>query len=286
MAIETLDKYVLKTLDNLKKWKMPEIPIKKGFNLFIATGNAFQAAKIYASRFGGIVADTTYYRQFFKYSDKFDAKIILSASGGKEPEWIETAQAFGGECILLTCAKNPPVGPYVKKIVTFPCLEEPPSYNTSTYASMIHALNPEDSEGRKEDISKISEFIHGLEVPNFSKYSFIPVVSANENEPIAQMCATKIRETLGIGSVGKSLSEGMHGWFLHERKGECALCLNLNEFAQAKNRVHINYPSNLGLMLSAYYLIGKNQTDALSQEILDNYKKVSASVGWKFGNVV
>lgn len=78
----------------------------------------------------------------------------------------------------------------------------------------------------------------------------------------------------------------MHGWFLHERNDEAALCLNLPDFAPAKRRIHINYPTNLGLLLSAYYLIGKSQTDALSQEILDNYKKVSQATGWKFGNIV
>lgn len=277
---ETLDKYVLKVLDSLQNWKMPDIPIKKGFNLFMGSGNAFQTAKIYASHFGGVVADTTYYKHFFKYSDKFDEKIIVSASGGKEREWLETATAFKNDCVLLTCAKNPPVGPYAKKIITFPCLQDPPTYNTSTYSSMIYALNP------KEDLSKIRKHIESIKAPDLKKYSFIPVVSANENEPIAQMCATKIRETLGIGSVGKSISEGMHGWFLHERNDEAALCLNLKEFAPAKNRIHINYPSNLGLLLSAYYLIGKSQTDKLSQEIIDNYKKVSASVGWTFGNVI
>ncbi len=279
LMIETLDKYVLKVLDNLQNWKMPDVPVKKGFNLFIGSGNAFQVAKIYANHFGGIVTDTTNYGHFFKYANKFDQIIIVSASGGKEPEWIETAQAFKGNCILLTCAQNPPVGPYVKKVITFPCLQDPPSYNTSTYASMIHALNPE------EDLGKIREYIKNLKAPKLSKYSFIPVISANENEPIAQMCATKIRETLGIGSVGKSIAEGMHGWFLHERKDELAMCLNLPEFAPAKNKILVDYPSNLGLMLSAYYIIGKSQTDKLSQEIVDNYKKVSAATGWKFGNV-
>ncbi|VVB61037.1 Uncharacterised protein [uncultured archaeon] len=278
--IETLDKYVLKVLDSLQNWKMPDVPIKQGFNLFIGSGNAFQVAKIYANHFGGIVTDTTNYRHFFKYSDRFDTKIIVSASGGKEREWIETAQAFAGDCTLLTCAQNPPLGQYVKKIITFPCMQDPPSYNTSTYASMIHALDP------KEDISKIREYIKKLQTQKLFKYSFIPVISADENEPIAQMCATKIRETLGIGSVGKSIAEGMHGWFLHDRKDEVALCLNLPEFAPAKNKIHVNYNSNLGLILSAYYIIGKSQTDKLSQEILDNYKKVSAATGWKFGNVV
>lgn len=278
--IEPLDRYVMNVIDNLRNWKMPEVNIKQGFNLFMGSGNAFQVAKIYANHFGGIAADTTNYRHYFRYADKFDEKIIVSASGGKEREWIETAQAFRGSCTLLTCAKNPPLGPYVKKIITFPCLQDPPSYNTSTYASMIHALDP------KEDVAKIREFIHKLKVPKLAKYSFIPVISADENESIAQMCATKIRETLGLGSVGKSIAEGMHGWFLHERKDEAALCLNLEKFELAKNRIHINYPTNLGLMLSAYYLIGKSQTTKLTQEILDTYKKVSASVGWKFGNVV
>jgi len=277
--IEALDKYVLKVLDNLQNWKMPEVPIKKGFHLFMGSGNAFQTAKIYANHFGGIAADTTNYKHYFKYSENFDQKIIVSASGGKEREWLETAQAFKGDCMLLTCAENPPLGPRVKKIITFPCLQDPPSYNISTYASMIHALNP------KEDLSKIRKYIEGIKAPELKKYSFIPVVSANENEPVAQMCATKIRETLGIGSVGKSIAEGMHGWFLHERTNEAALCLNLPDFAQTKSKINLNYPSNLGLMLSGYYLIGKSQTDKLSQEILDNYKKVSHAVGWKFGNV-
>lgn len=275
--IETLDKYVLKTLDNLANWKMPKLDIKPGFNLYMGSGNAFQTAKIYANHFGGVAADTTYYPKFAKLKDRFDEIIVISASGGKDG--LKMAEMFKG-CTLLTCAKNPPAAPFAKKIYTFPSMEEPPSYNISTYSSMIHALNP------KEDLSKIRKYIESIKAPDLKKYSFIPVVSANENEPVAQMCATKIRETIGLGSVGKSMAEGMHGWFLHERNDEAALCLNLPEFAPSKNKININYPSNLGLMLSAYYLIGKSQTDALSQEILDNYKKVSAAVGWKFGNVI
>ncbi len=275
--IETLDKYVLKTLNNLRKWRLPKIEIKAGFNLFMGSGNAFQTAKIYANHFGGVGADTTYYKQFAKYKDRFDEIIVISASGGKDG--LKMAEAFKG-CTLLTCAKNPPAAPFAKKIYTFPSMEDPPSYNTSTYASMIRALNP------KEDLSKIRKYIESIKSPDLKKYSFIPVISADESEPIAQMCATKIRETLGIGSVGKSIAEGVHGWFLHERKDELAMCLNLSDFPAAKNKLHINYPTNLGLLLSAYYIIGKSQTDALTQEILDNYKKVSQATGWKFGNVV
>ncbi|MBU4301039.1 MAG: hypothetical protein KKB09_07540 [Nanoarchaeota archaeon] len=274
--IDTLDKYVLKTLENLASWKLPKIDITPGFNLFMGSGNAFQTAKIYANHFGGITVDTTYYSKFVKFKDNFDEIIIISASGGKDG--LKMAEAFKG-CTLLTCAKTPPAAPFANKIHTFPSMEEPPTYNTSTYASMIYALNP------NEDLLKIRKHIESLKIPDLKKYSFIPVVSADKNEPVAQMCATKIRETLGIGSVGKSIAEGMHGWFLHERNDEAALCLNLPDFASAKNKININYPTNLGLMLSAYYLIGKNQTDALSQEILDSYKKVSAAVGWTFGNI-
>jgi len=77
----------------------------------------------------------------------------------------------------------------------------------------------------------------------------------------------------------------MHGWFLHQRPDEFVICLDLPEFESAKNKMAITYGSCLGLMLSTYFIIGKNQTDRLSSEIVSSYKKISDMMGWKFGNI-
>ncbi len=275
---ETVDRYVLKTLDCLKEWKLPKVPVKKGFNLFVGSGNAFQTAKIYAGRFGGVAVDATQYSHFSKCRERFGDVIIISASGGKAA--VGMAEAFRDDCILLTSSSNPPAGSLTKKTVVFPALREPPTYNTSTYASMIHALDPD------ENVDNIRRFIEGMKVPDLSGYPFMPVVSSDSNEPIAHMCATKIRETLGVGSIGKGMSEAVHGWFFHERKNEIVMCLNTGKFPLSGNAYRIDYPSNLGLMLASYYVVGKSQTERLSKEILENYDRVSVERGWKFGDTL
>lgn len=276
--IETLDRYVTKTLESLEGWAIPEVPLGKGLNLFMGSGNASQVAGIFANHFGGFAANAAGYRRFAGYAGRFDEKVIISASGGKDA--VGMAEAFKKDCILLTCAENPPAAEFAREVIVFPSFKEPPSYNVSTYASMFRALEPE------EDVSKIGEYIGSLEVPGLGRQSFIPVIAGDGDEALAQMCATKIRETLGVGSVGKGVSEAAHGWFLHDRPEELALCLNLAQFEPAKKRLHINYPSALGLMLSVYYLIGKNQTEKLSEEIAGNYGRLSQLMGWKFGNVL
>lgn len=276
--IETLDRCVVNTLESLEGWEMPEIPIKRGLNLFMGSGNASQVAGIFANHFGGVAVNAAGYGRFAGYAGRFDEKVIVSASGGKDA--VGMAEAFRGDCVLLTCAENPPAAEFARDVVVFPYLKEPPSYNVSTYASMFHALEP------GEEVSRIMEYIRGLEVPELGRQSFIPVVAGDGSEALAQMCATKIRETLGIGSVGKGVSEAAHGWFLHNRPGELALCLNLAQFEPAENRLHINYPSLLGLMLSAYYIIGKSQTERHSEEIVKNYGRMSQLRGWKFGDVL
>jgi hypothetical protein len=276
--IETLDRYVTRTLESLGGWEIPEVPVGKGLNLFMGSGNASQVAGIFANHFGGFAANAASFPRFVEYADRFDERVVISASGGKDA--VRMAEAFRGDCLLLTCAENPPAAEFAKQVVTFPSLKEPPSYNVSTYASMFRALAP------RESIGKISRFVGSMGAPQVGGYSFIPVIASDCMEPLAQMCATKIRETLGIGSVGKGVSEAAHGWFLHDRPGEFALCLNVPEFEPVGGCLRVGCDSLLGLMLSVYHIVGKSQTARHSEEIVRNYGRTSRLRGWKFGDVL
>lgn len=130
---------------------------------------------------------------------------------------------------------------------------EPPTYNTSTYASMIFSLF-------NEDVNEIEGCINALEesnqIPNLKKYSFIFFLSKDEQEPVASMCSLKITETLqNIGSNASGFTNAHHGLInIQPNNKRLLFCQNVDYDSPEKYNLNIN--SYLGTMLTTYYIIG------------------------------
>jgi hypothetical protein len=101
------------------------------------------------------------------------------------------------------------------------------------------------------------------------------------------MVVRKVSETLeGIGSNGDGISNGLHGMLRQPNKDRLIFCLNQKyPFENRSDVYELNIDSYLGLMLGAYYLIGKNQSEKDTKNLLKNYQKVSKKFGWKFNKI-
>ena len=284
MTFETLDRFVIKTLENLENWKYPELPIKpSNKNVFLGSGSAACTGKLFADKFGGIALNASNYQTFFENSSGSDfASInIINASGGKDGiKMSEFLTAKGFEPNLMTCNPDPPAKAFIKQdnIFVFPALNDPPTYNVSTYGSMIYCLF-------KENPDEIKRFIAEISVPNLRTYPYIFFLASDKYAAIAEMSSRKVAETLeGIGSNGDGSTNGSHGMLRQPNKNRLVICLN-QKYEGGENVYNLDIDSYLGLMMSAYYIIGKNQTDTDTKNLLADYENMSKKLGWKFNKV-
>src|SRR3989344_7718670 len=130
MDSETLDVYVMKTLDSLEVWKYPSLPLKRdNKNLFLGSGNASNVAGIFAKKFGGNAVSVANYKEYLSSrSDSDFASInIINASGGKDGvNMASFLKQNGFNCNLMTCNPEPPAGEFLPKenIFVFPSFVE------------------------------------------------------------------------------------------------------------------------------------------------------------------
>lgn len=281
--IPALDYFVLKTLENLEKWSYPDFEIKKDDrNVFMGSGSAACVGKILADKFGGIGLNASEYEIFFKNSVSRDfASInIVNASGGKDGlKMAEFLTKLGFEPNLITCNKDPPAKKFIrqKNIFVFPTLNDPPTYNVSTYSSMIYWAS-------KENVKEIKKAIGKLQVPALRKYNYIFFLASDKYSAIAEMASRKVAETLeGIGSNCDGFTNGSHGMLRQPNKNRLIFCLN-QDF-EGENVYKLDMDSYLGLMMATYYIIGKNQNERDTQNLLKDYQETTKKFGWQFNKV-
>ena len=281
--IETLDYYALKAIENLPNWKYPELKIEKtGRNVFVGAGDADNTGRILAQNFGGHGFSVVDYKFFFENNPGSDLNIyIVNASGAKDgikmAKWLTEN---GWQPKLITSNPEPPAGQYLKpeNIIVYPAVMEPPTYNISTYAAMLYGI-------LKEDISGIADRLKNLQIPNLRKYKFIFFMTDDRYEIVGRMAKRKIAETLaGIGADGGGYTNAVHGMLLQPNSDRLVFCMNC-EYDGPGDVYGLNANSYLELILSTHYIIGKNQTDQDSANILRNYFENAKKQGWKFNKV-
>ena len=281
--IEKLDHYAIKTLEGLPKWKYPEFKIEKsGKNIFMGSGDAANTGKIFAQVLGGHALNICDYQMFFENMPCPDSNIyIVCASGGKDgtkmAQWLT---GKGWQPKLITSNPEPPMGKFLRPedIFVFPANNEPPTYNVSTYASMIYWL-------LKENLQEISDKIKNLEIPDLRKYKFIFFMVQDKYEAIGKMATRKVSETLaGIGANGCGYSNAVHGMLIQPNENRLIFCMNC-KYDGPDDAYELNIDSHLGLLLCLHYIIGKNQTEQDSKNILQNYFENAKKQGWEFNKV-
>jgi len=282
--IKNLDFYVIKTAENLGNWKFPDLKIKKDKrNVFLGSGSAACVARLFAEKFNGFALNVSNYQGFFKRNsgENFNPISIVNASGGKDGlEMAKFLKKVGLKSNLITCNPDAPAKKLVNLTYVFPALLEPPTYNVSTYSSMIFWLF-------KEDIKKIKNLIKKLTIPNLRKYKYVFFLAADEYAVIAEMASRKVTETLeGIGANGDGISNGLHGMLRQPNKNRLIFCLNTKYPLKNRGNIYeLNIDSYLGLVLGTYYIIGKNQTENDIKNLLKNYQEISQKLGWRFNKI-
>lgn len=281
--IETLDHYAIKALENLPNWKYPELKIEKtSRNVFVGSGDADNTGRILAHNFGGHGFSVVDYKSFFENNPEPDLNVyIVNASGAKDgikmAKWLTEN---GWQPKLITSNPEPPAGKFLKSenIIVYPAIVEPPTYNVSTYAAMLYGI-------LKEDIASLKEKIESIKVPDLRKYKFIFFLTDDKYEIIARMAKRKLGETLaGVGADGGGYSNAAHGMLLQPNPDRLVFCINC-KYDGPGDSYELNVDSYLGLLLCVHYIVGKNQTDRDSENILKNYFENAKKQGWEFNKI-
>lgn len=267
-VIPDLDEIVLKTLDFFAKNPPPKLNIND-FSLpfVVGSGNAYNTGLILFAQNAAIFADESNFKSILPAFGKvieqklITQAVIISASGGKDSVWeIEFAKENGLTTTLLTTKAQSPAAQIADKIYAFQSIDEPYTYNTSTYMGMILGATQENTE----DIKKI---IDSLKFPeNFDSYKSYSFVLPDAFSAICPMLDIKRHELFGPQVSLRAFPQGhaRHAKFVVRAKDELVVSLNeKNEFfGFPENRWDIFLPEKIGfatIMAVTYYIVGKIQ---------------------------
>lgn len=282
MKIINLDQAVLNALRLLETKKSKQLNLKKfEFPFVVGSGNAYLTGLILFSSQTAILANENNFKNKAKaYKSLIDKKtikeaVIISASGEKDSVWqIKLAKKLKLKTTLLTCSANSSAAKLADNVYVYNKVDEPYTYNVSTYLSMIISST-------KENPQEIKKYINNLKFPtNFSSHQNFSFVLPNEFSSICPMLEIKARELFGskLNLKAFGLGEANHAKYVIPCQKELVISIGEKNkyFGHPQHRWDIDLPkqTSFGLMLSlTYYIIGKIQEakPAYFKKNIENY---------------
>ncbi len=161
---------------------------------------------------------------------------------------------------MLTTKGQSTAAKIADQIYVFKSIDEPYTYNVSTYMGMILAVT-------KENPQQILNTIHSLKVPeefvNYEAYSF---VIPDQFMQICPMLDIKKSELFGPHLELRAFSQGhaRHAKFVNRWDKELIISIGTENkyFGDPKSRWDLSLPAGFnyaGVMALTYYLVGKIQ---------------------------
>ncbi len=256
-------------IDALKLHSSCELPVLKLGNperrLVVASGNAFAAGKIIFQDEDAVFASESLYKDAFKKSP-VDGAVVISASGKKHaPLIIAWLLKNNIDTYLLTCDKNSEAAKLLNNGHIFETkhIEEPITYNTSTYMGMILAKTGEDPE-------KILDYINNKVdplIPDMTGYNSFYFILESGFDLLREMFLTKFDELFCPMVYARcyTVDQTLHAKTVIESEKELFISFGYenNIFGKENARLNIPLPKDAGpaaLMAVGYYVIGKIQS--------------------------
>ena len=266
--IMTLDQNVLLALDFFVKNPPPAFDVKD-FSLpfVVGSGNAYNTGMILFSETAAIFADESNFKKLLPAFEKainsklITQAVVISASGGKDSVWeIELAKKYSLKTTLLTTKAESPAAKIADKSYVFKSIDEPYTYNVSTYMGMILSST-------KENPGKIKEYINSIEFPkDFNDYEAYSFVLPDKYLNICPMLDIKKNELFGPNLSLRAFPQGhaRHAKFVIRSEKELVISVNeKNEYYGMPNhRWNISIPekfSYAAVMAITYFIVGKIQ---------------------------
>jgi len=263
-----LDEDVIATLNFFTKTPPPSLDLNQFQMPFVVgSGNAYNTGTILFSGKAAVFADESNFKEVIDaYEDAMKKglitqALIISASGGKDSVWeLELAKKHGLKTFLLTTKAESEAAKVTDKVYLYKSIDEPYTYNTSTYMGMILSAT-------KENPTEIKEFIEKLSFPKgFDDYKAYSFVLPDKFLNICPMLEIKKDELFGPHLAMRAFSQGhaRHAKFVHRSEEELVITIgSKNEyFGNPSHRWDIFPPDSFsfaGIMALTYYIVGKIQ---------------------------
>jgi len=292
--IINLDQGVINALDFFSKNKLPKLNLNNfTFPIVVGSGNAYNVGHILFSGHKAIIADeSTFKRVIENYKELINKKIIkdvivISASGEKDSIWeLELAKKYKLKTTLLTCSPNSSASKIADKVIVYPKISEPYTYNISTYLGIILSATGESSKN-------ILNFIKKLKLKTgFKNYNAFAFVLPDDFIAITPMLEIKKSELFGpkLSLRAFSFGHARHAKFVTRDKKELVMTLGGEKnlyFGDPQSRWQINLPPRVDfafILCLTYYLVGKIQASK-PPYFKDNIKKYCQDYGPRaYGN--
>lgn len=281
-TLPNLDEIVVKTLDFFSTHQPASFDVDAyHFPFVVGSGNAYNTGTILFSDRSAVFADESNFRSMIKaYQPAIDQgliteAVVISASGEKDSVWeLELAKAYGLKTILLTCNADSPASKIADQVFAYRKIDEPYTYNTSTYLGMILSAT-------NESASFIKTSLEAVTLPeSFSHYSAYSIILPDRFINICPMLDIKNNELFGPHSCLRAFPEGhaRHAKFVIPSEQELVMGIgtSTDNFGHPDHRITIDIPTDasFGYILAlTYFITGKIQASkpAYFKDNISNY---------------
>lgn len=266
--IPNLSQTVMDTLDYFTENPVPRLDINKyEYPFVIGSGNAYNTGIIMFSDRAPIFADESNFKERIKSYRKMIDKglttqaVVISASGGKDSVWeIELAKQNGLHTTLLTTKAESDAAKVADNPIVYESIDEPYTYNTSTYMGMILSATGENPEA-------IKHYMETIKLPeDFGDHSSYSFVLPDEFMAICPMLEIKKSELFGPKLSLRAFSQGhaRHAKFVIRDEGELVMSVGFqnDKFGEPQSRWDIQIPEGSSfatIMALTYWLVGRIQ---------------------------
>lgn len=262
--IPDLHEVVLRALDLHASYEIPRLQFAPASTrLVIASGNALPTGQVVFSDEPAIFSDEGQYSAALDRYPFIDSAVVVSASGEKHaPVIISDLLARGLSPYLITCSPNSPAAVMLppERVLATRSIQEPITYNTSTYMGMMLAKTREDTSSIKHHLlANVLPLITG-----FEKFEAFYIMVPPHFELVAPMFITKFDELFGGRLTGRcyTTEQTLHAKTVVPWEKELFIGIGVNNEDFGLERLNIPLPDNAGyvaMMATGYFLIGHIQ---------------------------
>lgn len=285
-----LDACVLNGLEFLSRQKLQSIDAQDSRIVVIGSGNAEVAGKIIFKGRDATFADEGNYIEELTKAGRGTC-CVISASGGKHsPAICKYAKEHGFKVVLLTNTPKSLAEAYADKTIVFGKMEEPYTYNFTTYMGMILGQTKEDPKLILNNIKKMEKKIP----KNLGKYKSFFFIIPSRFDFMKEMLRTKFDELFGpkIGVRLYTMEQTKHAKTIVSDDKELFISVGEKNKVFGKNKLNIDFDEDLSyanFIASMYFMIGKIQraNKPYFKDNIDKYVKQSSKIfGQKIDSIV
>lgn len=233
--------------------------------LVVGSGNALPTGRVLFEDRNFAFRDEGNYREYFGEGQQADAAVVIFASGEKHaPQIVDELVAMGLSPYLLTCNRHSTAARRLSPshVCEAPMMEEPLTYNTSSYLGMMLAKTAENIEEISAHIqSNVAPLIAGV-----GSYEAYYLLLPARFECLSGMLLTKFDELFGGRVNGRchTMAQSMHAKTLVPWDKELFVSFGEPNNRFGTERLHLPLYPNAGyaaMLAIGYYLVGQIQAE-------------------------